>query len=69
MNLDTTDFPPQDPYNMERVFWLLSGWDGALVKAMMEEFQQSHRHTLPEGLHKQVCSTHPHKSLVNNLHS
>ncbi|XP_046907913.1 threonine synthase-like 2 [Hypomesus transpacificus] len=44
----------QDPYNMERVFWLLSGWDGALVKAMMEEFQQSHRHTLPEGLHKQL---------------
>nr|XP_046226054.1 threonine synthase-like 2 isoform X2 [Oncorhynchus gorbuscha] len=44
----------QDPYNMERVFWLLSGRDGALVKGMMEEFQHSHRHTLPEALHKQL---------------
>ncbi|XP_029920750.1 threonine synthase-like 2 isoform X2 [Myripristis murdjan] len=42
----------QDPYNMERVFWLLSGGDGALVKSMMEEFQNSHRHTLPANLHK-----------------
>uniref|UniRef100_UPI003AAA8616 threonine synthase-like 2 n=1 Tax=Centroberyx gerrardi TaxID=166262 RepID=UPI003AAA8616 len=50
----------QDPYNMERVFWLLSGRDGALVKSMMEEFQHSHRHTLPGNLHKllsQVLST------------
>ncbi|KAM4634377.1 threonine synthase-like 2 [Polymixia lowei] len=42
----------QDPYNMERVFWLLSGRDGALIKSMMEEFQHTHRHTLPEHLHK-----------------
>lgn len=39
---------PQDPYNMERVFWLLLGRDGASVKAMMEEFQRSHRHSLSE---------------------
>lgn len=39
---------------MERVFWLLSGGDGALVKSMMEEFQNSHRHTLPANLHKLV---------------
>lgn len=38
----------QDPYNMERVFWLLLGRDGPKVKAMMEEFQRSHRHSLPE---------------------
>ncbi|XP_023816361.1 threonine synthase-like 2 isoform X1 [Oryzias latipes] len=38
----------QDPYNMERVFWLLLGRDGASVKAMMEEFQRSHRHSLSE---------------------
>ncbi|XP_040054482.2 threonine synthase-like 2 isoform X1 [Gasterosteus aculeatus] len=38
----------QDPYNMERLFWLLLGRDGAAVKNMMEEFQQSHRHSLPE---------------------
>ncbi|XP_068561795.1 threonine synthase-like 2 [Cebidichthys violaceus] len=50
----------QDPYNMERVFWLLLGRDGASVKNMMEEFQQSHRHSLPENHRKllsQVLST------------
>ncbi|KAK5851586.1 hypothetical protein PBY51_023130 [Eleginops maclovinus] len=50
----------QDPYNMERVFWLLLGRDGAPVKKMMEEFQQSHRHSLPENHRKllsQVLST------------
>uniref|UniRef100_A0A3B1JMP8 Threonine synthase-like 2 n=1 Tax=Astyanax mexicanus TaxID=7994 RepID=A0A3B1JMP8_ASTMX len=46
----------QDPYNMERVFWLLSGEDGALVKDMMEQFQKTHRLTLPETLHKELCS-------------
>uniref|UniRef100_A0A3Q0RXX5 L-serine ammonia-lyase n=1 Tax=Amphilophus citrinellus TaxID=61819 RepID=A0A3Q0RXX5_AMPCI len=38
----------QDPYNMERVFWLLLGRDSTKVKTMMEEFQRSHRHSLPE---------------------
>uniref|UniRef100_A0A672GJQ5 Threonine synthase-like 2 n=1 Tax=Salarias fasciatus TaxID=181472 RepID=A0A672GJQ5_SALFA len=45
----------QDPYNMERVFWLLLGRDGASVKAMMEEFQRSQRHALsPE--HRELLS-------------
>lgn len=50
----------QDPYNMERVFWVLLGKDGAAVKKMMEEFQQTHRHSLPADQHKllsQVLST------------
>ncbi|KAM6901857.1 threonine synthase-like 2 isoform 1-T1 [Lycodopsis pacificus] len=50
----------QDPYNMERMFWLLLSRDGASVKNMMEEFQQSHRHSLPENHRKllsQVLST------------
>ncbi|KAM3599298.1 uncharacterized protein V6R79_003381 [Siganus canaliculatus] len=42
----------QDPYNMERVFWLLLGRDGASVKHIMEEFQQSHKHSLPENQRK-----------------
>ncbi|XP_061836632.1 threonine synthase-like 2 [Nerophis lumbriciformis] len=42
----------QDPYNMERVFWLLLGGNCALVKKIMEEFQQSHAHSLPENHHK-----------------
>lgn len=45
----------QDPYNMERVFWLLLGRDGAKVKMMMEEFQHSRRHLLPEN-HRRLLS-------------
>lgn len=50
----------QDPYNMERVFWLLLDKDGASVKKMMEAFQHSHRHSLLENHRKllsQVLST------------
>uniref|UniRef100_A0A8C6WND2 Threonine synthase-like 2 n=1 Tax=Neogobius melanostomus TaxID=47308 RepID=A0A8C6WND2_9GOBI len=45
----------QDPYNMERVFWLLLENDGAYVKKVMEEFQNSHRHTLSEN-HRKLLS-------------
>lgn len=45
----------QDPYNMERVFWLLLEKDGAYVKKLMEEFQNSHTHTLPEN-HRKLLS-------------
>ncbi|XP_076020014.1 threonine synthase-like 2 [Genypterus blacodes] len=45
----------QDPYNMERVFWLILGRDGALVRNMMETFQQTHRYTLPEEHRKLLC--------------
>ncbi|XP_034457467.1 threonine synthase-like 2 [Hippoglossus hippoglossus] len=50
----------QDPYNMERVFWLLLDRDGASVKNMMEEFQNTHKYSLPENHRKllsQVLST------------
>ncbi|KAL2100302.1 hypothetical protein ACEWY4_004696 [Coilia grayii] len=46
----------QDPYNMERVLWLLSGKNGPLVKQMLEEFQKSHRLPLPDTLHKELSS-------------
>ncbi|XP_055056228.2 threonine synthase-like 2 [Misgurnus anguillicaudatus] len=45
----------QDPYNMERVFWLLSAGDTEMVRCVMEEFQKIHRVALPLTLHKQVC--------------
>ncbi|XP_061732781.1 threonine synthase-like 2 [Nerophis ophidion] len=45
----------QDPYNMERVFWLLLGGNGASVKKIMEEFRHSHAHTLLENHHKLLC--------------
>ncbi|KAG9338301.1 hypothetical protein JZ751_025972 [Albula glossodonta] len=46
----------QDPYNMERVLWLLSGRDGVQVKGLMEEFQRSHTITIPDKLHKKLSS-------------
>lgn len=45
----------QDPYNMERVFWLLLEKDGASVKKLMEEFQNSHQHSLQE-THRELLS-------------
>lgn len=45
----------QDPYNMERVFWLLLDRDGAAVKAMMEEFQRSQRLTLSPKLRDRLA--------------
>lgn len=42
---------------MERVFWLLLDRDGATVKNIMEEFQQSRRLSLPENHRKLVHST------------
>lgn len=43
-----SDVGLQDPYNLERVFWLMLGRDGAAVKSMMENFQHLHKHPLPE---------------------
>ncbi|XP_028829754.1 threonine synthase-like 2 [Denticeps clupeoides] len=56
----------QDPYNMERVFWLLSGKDGALVKELMEEFQSSHHLALPETLHKGLSALLSSGSVSDN---
>ncbi|XP_061656545.1 threonine synthase-like 2 isoform X4 [Syngnathoides biaculeatus] len=47
----------QDPYNMERIFWLLLERDSALVKNMMEEFQHFHKHILLENHHKLLSRT------------
>lgn len=43
---------------MERVFWLLLDNDGTTVKKMMEEFQHSHRVSLPENHRKLVPVIH-----------
>ncbi|XP_072310204.1 threonine synthase-like 2 [Eucyclogobius newberryi] len=45
----------QDPYNMERVFWLLLDKDGPCVKKLMDEFQNSHSHILPAN-HRKLLS-------------
>lgn len=45
----------QDPYNLERVFWLMLDRDGAVVKSIMENFQQQHKHPLPEEHRRMVA--------------
>uniref|UniRef100_A0A8D0EM32 Threonine synthase like 2 n=1 Tax=Strix occidentalis caurina TaxID=311401 RepID=A0A8D0EM32_STROC len=42
----------QEPYNMERILWLLSGSDSRLMKTLMERFSVSKSLKLPEDLHK-----------------
>ncbi|XP_062972703.1 threonine synthase-like 2 [Elgaria multicarinata webbii] len=44
----------QEPYNMERIFWLLSGSDSNLVKSLMEEFYTAKKVQLPSELQKKL---------------
>ncbi|XP_003468987.2 threonine synthase-like 2 [Cavia porcellus] len=41
----------QVPYNMERVFWLVSGTNSRVTKALMEQFERTHSVQLSEDLH------------------
>lgn len=43
-----------EPYNMERIFWLISGSDGNLIKGLMEEFNTTKKVKLPEKLQKEL---------------
>ncbi|NXF65005.1 THNS2 protein, partial [Ciccaba nigrolineata] len=47
----------QEPYNMERILWLLSGSDSRLMKTLMERFSVSKSLKLPEDLHKKLSET------------
>lgn len=44
----------QVPYNMERIFWLLSGSNSQATRALMEQFEKTQRLTLPKELHSKV---------------
>ncbi|XP_053315355.1 threonine synthase-like 2 [Spea bombifrons] len=44
----------QEPYNMERIFWLLAESERAEIKKMMEEFSVKKRMKLPGQLHQKV---------------
>ncbi|XP_066484793.1 threonine synthase-like 2 isoform X2 [Tiliqua scincoides] len=43
-----------EPYNMERIFWLISGSDSNLIKSLMEEFYTTKKVKLPEELQKKL---------------
>ncbi|KAG8453333.1 hypothetical protein GDO86_000103 [Hymenochirus boettgeri] len=47
----------QEPYNMERIFWLLADTEKNNIKGMMEEFQLNRRVKIPEKLHTRIAST------------
>ncbi|NXG16528.1 THNS2 protein, partial [Grallaria varia] len=47
----------QEPYNVERILWLLSGSDSHLIKMLMEQFSVSKRVKLPEDLHRKLSET------------
>ncbi|KAM8939011.1 threonine synthase-like 2 [Pelodytes ibericus] len=44
----------QDPYNMERIFWLVSESGREKIKDIMEEFQLKRQIKIPTELHKKV---------------
>ncbi|XP_072807609.1 threonine synthase-like 2 isoform X5 [Vicugna pacos] len=44
----------QVPYNMERIFWLLSGSDSQGTRALMEQFERTQSVSLPEELHSKL---------------
>ncbi|KAK2500992.1 hypothetical protein MC885_004923 [Smutsia gigantea] len=44
----------QVPYNMERIFWLLSGSDSQVTRALMEQFERTQSLSLPAGLHSKL---------------
>ncbi|KAM6313453.1 threonine synthase-like 2 [Aegotheles albertisi] len=47
----------QEPYNMERILWLLSGSDSRLMKMLMERFSISKSLQLPKDLHMKLSQT------------
>lgn len=49
-----TLLPAQVPYNMERIFWLLSGSDSQGTRALMEQFERTQSTSLPKELHSKV---------------
>ncbi|XP_059883370.1 threonine synthase-like 2 isoform X3 [Delphinus delphis] len=44
----------QVPYNMERIFWLLSGSDSQVTRALMEQFERTRGVSLPKELHSKL---------------
>ncbi|NWI98905.1 THNS2 protein, partial [Crypturellus undulatus] len=47
----------QEPYNMERILWLLSDGDSSLIKTLMDQFSVSKSLKLPEDLHRKLAQT------------
>ncbi|KAM6266508.1 threonine synthase-like 2 isoform 3-T3 [Spheniscus humboldti] len=57
----------QEPYNMERILWLLSGSDSHLTKTLMERFSVSKSLKLPEDLHRKHAPVLLSSSLCSQI--
>uniref|UniRef100_A0A4X2KLX4 Threonine synthase like 2 n=1 Tax=Vombatus ursinus TaxID=29139 RepID=A0A4X2KLX4_VOMUR len=57
----------QVPYNMERIFWLLSGSDSKLVKALMEQFERTKKLRVPKDLHAKPAQMLPGPSFSSQV--
>nr|XP_055097747.1 threonine synthase-like 2 isoform X7 [Symphalangus syndactylus] len=57
----------QVPYNMERVFWLLSGSDSQVTRALMEQFERTQSVNLPKELHSKHSPVLPRPCLCSQV--
>lgn len=55
----------QVPYNMERIFWLLSGSDSQVTRALMEQFERTQSVSLPKDLHSKLSEVVTSESVSN----
>ncbi|XP_028618183.1 threonine synthase-like 2 isoform X1 [Grammomys surdaster] len=53
----------QMPYNMERIFWLLSGSDSQTTRALMEQFERTQSLHLPKDLQSKLSEAVTSKSV------
>lgn len=55
----------QVPYNMERIFWLLSGSDSQTTRALMEQFERTQSLQLPKDLHNKLSEAVTSESVTD----
>ncbi|KAG8512935.1 Threonine synthase-like 2, partial [Galemys pyrenaicus] len=53
------------PYNMERIFWLLSNSDSQATRALMEQFERTQSLSLPKELHSKLSAAVTSESVSN----
>lgn len=57
----------QVPYNMERIFWLLSGSDSQMTRALMEQFERTQRVNVPKELHSKLSEAVTSESMMDEV--
>uniref|UniRef100_A0A8C5XFC8 Threonine synthase like 2 n=1 Tax=Microcebus murinus TaxID=30608 RepID=A0A8C5XFC8_MICMU len=57
----------QVPYNMERIFWLLSGSDSQVTRVLMEQFERTQSLKLPQELHSKCSPVLPGPGLCGQV--